>query len=106
MGRLRILRPFQALNPRKWKLSFLLSTKRFLPKHLLGRVLLILFAPLLLVTSITTYVFIDRHWDNVTRRLADDIAGIQALYGVPEPTTICLLGFGAVVSLLGRKRPA
>lgn len=62
MGRLRVFRPFQAL-------------KRFLPKHLLGRVLLILFAPLLLVTSITTFIFIDRHWDNITRRLAEDIAG-------------------------------
>ncbi|MEN8237056.1 MAG: ATP-binding protein [Pseudomonadota bacterium] len=62
MGRLRILRPFHTL-------------KSFLPKHLFGRALLILLVPPLLATSITIYVFIDRHLDNITRRLADDIAG-------------------------------
>ncbi len=34
---------------------------------------------------------------------ADDIAGIQAIYGVPEPATLALLGFG---SLMLRRRKA
>ncbi len=62
MARLKSMHPFKKF-------------KRFLPHHLWGRVLLILLAPLLLATTITTYVFIDRHWDNTTRHLAEDIAG-------------------------------
>jgi len=49
--------------------------KRFLPKSLLGRSLLIIVTPLVLVQVISTWVFYDRHWDDVTRRLASSLAG-------------------------------
>ncbi len=49
--------------------------KRILPKGLLGRSLLIIVTPLVLVQVISTWVFYDRHWDNVTRRLASALAG-------------------------------
>lgn len=35
---------------------------------------------------------------------ADDIAGIQALYGVPEPVTVVLLAFGGVLLVFRRRR--
>lgn len=49
--------------------------KRYLPKSLLGRSLLILGMPLVLVQLISIWVFYDRHVDTVTRRMASTIVG-------------------------------
>lgn len=49
--------------------------KRFLPKSLLGRSLLIIGSPLVLVQIISIWVFFDRHVDAVTRRMASTIVG-------------------------------
>ena len=54
--------------PRPW-------WKRILPRTLLGRSLLIILAPLVLVQVISTWVFYDRHYDHVTRRLSQSVAG-------------------------------
>jgi two-component system osmolarity sensor histidine kinase EnvZ len=64
--------------------------KRILPKGLLGRSLLIIVTPLVLVQVISTWVFYDRHWDNITRRLASALVGdvatvIHHLGAFPEP---------------------
>ena len=40
-----------------------------------GRSLLILVLPLVLIETISAYVFFDRHWDHVTKALASNIAG-------------------------------
>ncbi len=53
--------------------------KRLLPKSLFGRTILIIVTPLVLVQVISTWVFYDRHWDTVTRRLAGSLAGDIAL---------------------------
>lgn len=53
--------------------------KRFLPRTLLGRSLMIIVTPLVVVQLITGYVFYERHWKNVTRRLALGLAGDIAL---------------------------
>src|SRR4051794_32461297 len=53
--------------------------KRLLPRGLFGRSLLILVTPLVLVQVIATWVFYDRHWDTVSRRLAGSVAGDIAL---------------------------
>jgi two-component system osmolarity sensor histidine kinase EnvZ len=67
------LRPFKLL-------------KRFLPKTLYGRALIILIAPVVLIQLIITYVFIDRHLSNVTKTLADNIAGnVAAVTKLMEP---------------------
>lgn len=55
-------------------LSFFSSFKKLLPKSLYGRAFLIIFTPLVLVQIITTYVFLDRHLDSVTKLLAGSIA--------------------------------
>ncbi len=50
--------------------------KRFLPRSILGRSLIILVTPLLLVQLITNFVFTDRYVDSVTKLLAKDIVGV------------------------------
>ncbi len=49
--------------------------KRILPRSLLGRSLLIIVMPLILVQMISAWVFYDRHWDTVARRLSSAVAG-------------------------------
>jgi two-component system osmolarity sensor histidine kinase EnvZ len=57
-----------------------MSKKSFLKRHvvpgsLLGRSLLILIIPILLIQVITIFVFFDRHWSKMTDRLAFGVAG-------------------------------
>jgi len=49
--------------------------KKFLPRSLLARSLLILVIPVLLIQIITTFMFFDRHWDKMTARLSFGVAG-------------------------------
>jgi two-component system osmolarity sensor histidine kinase EnvZ len=49
--------------------------KRILPRGLLGRSLLILVSPLIILQLVSAYVFYGTHWDMVTRRLAGGLAG-------------------------------
>ena len=49
--------------------------KRYLPRSLLGRSILIIGLPLVLVQVVATWMFYDRHYDHVTRRLAEGVAG-------------------------------
>jgi two-component system osmolarity sensor histidine kinase EnvZ len=53
--------------------------KKLAPKTLYGRTFLIIFTPLILVQIVTTYIFLDRHLDSVTRLLADSIASEVAV---------------------------
>jgi len=69
------------------------ALKTYLPKSMLGRSLLILLAPLVLVETISAYVFFDNHWDNVTKALANSLAGevatVVALYDtLPEEASL------------------
>jgi two-component system osmolarity sensor histidine kinase EnvZ len=49
--------------------------RQVMPKSLFGRSLLIVLLPLLILQAVLTYVFYERHWDNVTRWLAIGLAG-------------------------------
>jgi two-component system osmolarity sensor histidine kinase EnvZ len=51
------------------------AIKRFLPRTLLVRALLIVVIPLVLLQLVTAYAFYDRHWDTISRRLSDALAG-------------------------------
>ena len=53
--------------------------RRFLPRSLFGRSLLILITPVVLIQIVTTLFFIDRHWTKVTSRLSNAVAGEVAL---------------------------
>ena len=65
--------------------------KNLLPKSLFGRSLLILIAPVVLMQAVVSYIFFERHWDTVTRRLARSVAGEVALlteaYAIQPPAT-------------------
>src|SRR5271170_4774196 len=65
-------RPAGADSHRRW-------FKRMLPRSLYGRSLLILVLPLVLAQVIATWVFYDRHWDTVARRLSASVAADIAL---------------------------
>ncbi len=51
------------------------SIKRFLPKTLLGRSLLIIVTPLVVLQLVSAAIFFETHWDKVTLRLARGVAG-------------------------------
>ncbi len=55
-----------------------------LPKGLYARALIIIIAPMVLLQSVLTFVFLERHWETVTRRLStatvQDIAVLIDIY--------------------------
>lgn len=53
--------------------------KTILPQTLFGRALLIIVTPLVLVQLITTIIFYDRHWQQISRRLSGAVVGELAL---------------------------
>ena len=58
---------------------------RLLPKGLYARSLIIIIAPMVLLQSVIAYVFMERHWDLVTRRLSSAVTSdIAALIDVYE----------------------
>ncbi|MEQ9813140.1 MAG: ATP-binding protein [Azospirillaceae bacterium] len=84
-------------------LSGSFGLKRYLPRTLFGRTLLIIITPILLAQAIATYYFYDQHWDRVTMRLSQAIAGeialvIDELTGL-EPTAET----GAIITRAARR---
>lgn len=49
--------------------------KKYFPKSLYARVLLIVILPIFLMQSVVTYVFFDRHWELVSANLSANVAG-------------------------------
>src|SRR4051812_37912860 len=65
------------------------SFKNFMPKGLYARALLIMIVPMVVLQSVVAFVFMERHWNTVTRRLSaavvQDIAGLIDVYnGYPQ----------------------
>jgi two-component system osmolarity sensor histidine kinase EnvZ len=75
--------------------------KKFLPRSLLGRSLMILIVPILLVQIIAAYTFFERHWDKMTSRLGYAVAGeimmiAKTIDKDPDPQTIArVTGYAA-----------
>lgn len=65
--------PVEELQPRST------GIKRFLPKTLFARALLIIVTPLVLAQMVATYIFYDRHWESTTYRMVYAIAGETAM---------------------------
>ena len=60
-----------------------------MPKGLYARALLIIIVPMVILQSVVAFVFMERHWNTVTRRLSaavvQDIAGLIDVYkGYPQ----------------------
>jgi two-component system osmolarity sensor histidine kinase EnvZ len=49
--------------------------KEFLPKGLYARALLIIIAPMVILQSVVAFVFMERHWNLVTRHLSAAVVG-------------------------------
>ena len=47
--------------------------KKLLPKSFFGRAVMILLVPTLLVLALSVWIFYDRHWETMTRRLSQAI---------------------------------
>ena len=56
-----------------------ISIKRYLPRGLFGRAVLIIVVPLVILQVVSGIVFYDRHWANVSRHRANALAGEVAL---------------------------
>ena len=58
--------------------------KSMMPTGLYGRALLIMIVPMVLLQSVVAFVFMERHWNTVTRRLSaavtQDIAALIEIY--------------------------
>lgn len=61
--------------------------KRFMPRGLFGRALIIIVAPIVLLIGILSYVFFERNLESSTRALATDVAADVALLVALEDTT-------------------
>jgi len=70
-------------------LSFRLAEA--LPKGLFARALLIIITPIVVLEGVIAFVFMERHWQSVTRRLSEstarDIAALIELYDVDKDAT-------------------
>ena len=74
------------------------SSKKFkdiLPKGLYSRSLLIIIVPVVVLQGILTFVFLDRHWQLVTRKLSSAVASEIATFVDVTPS----LGLNKVVEL-------
>src|ERR1700682_3247215 len=63
--------------------------KDWMPKGLYARALLIMIVPMVILQSVVAFVFMERHWNTVTRRLSQavvqDIASLIDVYkGYPQ----------------------
>jgi len=52
---------------------------KVLPRSLVGRAILIVILPILVMQIIVTYVFFNAHWDTVTARMSEAVAGEVAV---------------------------
>jgi two-component system osmolarity sensor histidine kinase EnvZ len=64
--------------------------KDYLPRSLLGRSLLIVVTPLIVLQVVSGYIFYESHWDQVSKRLALGLAGdvavlIETIRRFPNP---------------------
>jgi two-component system osmolarity sensor histidine kinase EnvZ len=64
--------------------------KRFMPRGLYGRAALILFLPVVVVTVVVTVVFLQRHFEDVTRQMTTGMAGeiglvVARIEAAPDP---------------------
>ena len=78
--------------------------KRQLPKSLFGRSLLIIVLPVALMQIAVTYVFFDAHWQTVTSRLSEGLAGdiawaVESYQEDPSPVAFTRLSTRAEDSM-------
>src|SRR5258706_10084242 len=74
----------EATWPRKAWSRALRAAAELAPKGLYARALIIIIAPIVLLESVVAFTFMERHWNQVTRRLSEgmarDMAAIVDMY--------------------------
>ena len=55
-----------------------MQLREYLPKTLFGRIFAIILLPMILVQVITVFIFYERHWDTVTRHMAQNLTAEMA----------------------------
>lgn len=69
--------------------SFVGALSDMMPKGLYARALIIIIAPIVVLEGVIAFVFMERHWQNVTRRLSEttarDIAALIDIYQSATP---------------------
>jgi two-component system osmolarity sensor histidine kinase EnvZ len=70
--------------------------RRQMPKTLFGRSLLIIVLPVAIMQVAVTYIFFDAHWQTVTSRLSEGLAGdvawaVESYQGDPSPQALAKL---------------
>src|SRR5581483_2144452 len=60
--------------PKKIGARALRTLGELAPKGLYARALIIIIAPIVLLESVVAFTFMERHWNQVTRRLSDGVA--------------------------------
>jgi two-component system osmolarity sensor histidine kinase EnvZ len=78
-------RPGPGLRPKFWAKQLNRFGETVLPKGLYARALIIIIAPIVLLQSVLVFVFMERHYEYVTRRLAlSTVQDISMLVGIYE----------------------
>lgn len=78
--------------------------KRWLPTSLFGRSLLIIVLPVALMQLVVTWIFFDAHWQTVTSRLSDGVAGdiawaVESYCADPRPEVLAAISERAETSM-------
>ena len=77
-------RSYKDTRRETWLKRFALYIADLMPKGLYGRALIIIIAPIVLLESILAFIFMEAHWESVTRRLSEstarDISAIVDIY--------------------------
>lgn len=60
---------------RRWPWLDALRIKKYLPKNLYARSLMIIVTPMVILQIVTTYIFFEQHWNILSRRLSGSVAG-------------------------------
>lgn len=103
--------------PRRLKIFIPRQIKRWLPTSLFGRSLLIIILPIAIMQVAVTWVFFDAHWQTVTSRLSDGLAGdiawvVDEYQANPDPAAVEALSkraedsLGLSIAVWNRKLPA
>ncbi|MGE0022886.1 MAG: two-component sensor histidine kinase, partial [Hyphomicrobium sp.] len=75
---------------RAWQKGFFGLLADSMPKGLYARALIIIIAPIVVLEGVIAFVFMERHWQNVTRRLSEttarDISALIEFYDKSTPT--------------------
>ena len=85
--------------------------KSWMPTGLYARALLIMIVPMVILQTVVAFVFMERHWNTVTRRLSaavvQDIAGLIDIYkAYPQDKDRAQLRRIGAAAAAGRRFPA